>query len=50
MAATLESKCLALGLGVQVGVLFKEESTYERRSARPRRAVRFSPRIFLTFL
>ena len=28
----------------------EEESTYERRSARPRRAVRFSPRIFLTFL
>ena len=35
--------------GVQVEVLLREESTYRRRSARLRRAVRlFSPRIFLT--
>ena len=32
--------------GVQVEVLLKEESTY-KRSARLRRAVRFSPRIYL---
>ena len=48
MAATTGIQ--VFGLGVQVEVLLKEESTYKRRSARLRRAVRFSPIIFLTFL
>ena len=48
MAATTGIQ--VFGLGAQVEVLLKEESTYKRRSARLRRAVRFSPIIFLTFL